>query len=88
MIEKLATCRERPSLIICDYRLRDGEDGIGVIQRLQSEYNDDIPALLISGDTAPDRLREAQTSGFQLLHKPVPARELQAAILGRAKSSD
>jgi CheY-like chemotaxis protein len=32
----------------------------------------DIPALLLTGDTAPARLREATESGLPLLHKPVP----------------
>jgi CheY-like chemotaxis protein len=70
-----------PRLIICDYRLREGGTGIDVIERLRSEYNDDIPGMLITGDTAPDRLKEAQASGFLLLHKPVPNARLRAAIL-------
>src|SRR5271156_2562570 len=39
-----------------------GEDGIVVIQNLRSEYNDDIPAILLTGDTAPERLRTANES--------------------------
>jgi signal transduction histidine kinase/CheY-like chemotaxis protein len=78
----LANCPDRPGLIICDYRLRAHEDGIRVIERLRSEYNDDeIPGMLITGDTAPDRLREAQESGLLLLHKPVSNSRLRAAIL-------
>lgn len=80
MLQRLATCPTRPDLIICDYRLRLNENGISVIQRLQTEYNDDIPAILITGDTAPDRLIEAQESGLLLLHKPVPHGKLRAAI--------
>ncbi len=80
MLEKLATRGGVPRLIICDYRLRDHENGIEVIERLRSEYNDDIPGMLITGDTAPDRLREAQDSGFLLLHKPVSNSRLRAAI--------
>ncbi|HTU64544.1 MAG TPA: hybrid sensor histidine kinase/response regulator [Steroidobacteraceae bacterium] len=81
MLEKLASCPDRPALIICDYRLRAHEDGIRVIERLRSEYNDDdIPGMLITGDTAPDRLREAQESGLVLLHKPVPNHRLRSAI--------
>jgi len=77
----LANCPDRPGLIICDYRLRAHEDGIRVIERLRSEYNDDeIPGMLITGDTAPDRLREAQESGLLLLHKPVSNSRLRAAI--------
>jgi len=71
----------RPALIICDYRLRAHEDGIRVIDRLRTEYNDDdIPGMLITGDTAPDRLKEAQESGLLLLHKPVSNQRLRAAI--------
>jgi signal transduction histidine kinase/ActR/RegA family two-component response regulator len=81
MLERLATCPHRPSLIVSDYRLRT-EDGIRVIERLRSEYNDDeIPGMLITGDTAPDRIREAEASGLLLLHKPVSNHRLRAAIL-------
>ena len=80
MLERIADCATRPDLIICDYRLRDGENGIATILRLQSEFNEDIPAMLITGDTAPDRLKEALESGFLLLHKPVPRGKLRAAI--------
>jgi signal transduction histidine kinase/ActR/RegA family two-component response regulator len=81
MLEQLAHCPDRPALMICDYRLRAHEDGINVIERLRAEYNDDdIPGMLITGDTAPDRLREAQESGLLLLHKPVSNSRLRAAI--------
>ncbi|HKE96937.1 MAG TPA: hybrid sensor histidine kinase/response regulator [Povalibacter sp.] len=80
MLERIAARNEVPKLIICDYRLREHENGIDVIERLRSEYNDEIPGMLITGDTAPDRLREAQDSGFLLLHKPVPNSRLRAAI--------
>jgi signal transduction histidine kinase/CheY-like chemotaxis protein len=77
---RLAGQAARPDLIICDYRLRDGEDGIAVIERLRACHDEPIPAMLITGDTAPDRLAEAQASGFLLLHKPVPNSKLRAAI--------
>lgn len=80
MLEKIATHPEVPRLIICDYRLREHETGTEVIERLRSEYNDEIPGMLVTGDTAPDRLKEAQDSGFLLLHKPVPNSRLRAAI--------
>jgi two-component system, sensor histidine kinase len=88
-IKRLATCTISPDLIISDYRLRNGETGAEVIERLRSEYNDAIPAMLITGDTAPDRLAEAQASGLLLLHKPVSNGRLRAAIVnlvGQARS--
>ncbi len=69
-----------PDLLISDFRLRDGASGLDAVARLRDEYNDDIPAILITGDTAPERLAEAQASGLLLLHKPVRDQELQAAM--------
>jgi CheY-like chemotaxis protein len=81
LIQQLVNRPERPALIISDYRLRANENGIHVIERLRAEYNDDdIPGMLITGDTAPDRLKEAQDSGLLLLHKPVSNSRLRAAI--------
>ncbi|AJY04667.1 hybrid sensor histidine kinase/response regulator [Burkholderia vietnamiensis] len=79
-IERLSACARRPDLLVCDFRLRGAENGLTVIERLRSEYNDDIPALLISGDTAADRLAEAHASHCLLLHKPIPNDKLRAAI--------
>ncbi len=80
MHKKIAGCPVAPDLILCDYRLRDEENGIDVIRQLQAEYNDDIPAVLITGDTASERLREASDSGFIVLNKPVANSKLRATI--------
>jgi two-component system, sensor histidine kinase len=37
--------------------------------------------MLITGDTAPDRLAEAKASNLLLLHKPVSNSKLRAAIV-------
>jgi signal transduction histidine kinase len=80
MLAQLADTTICPTLLICDYRLRDDEDGIAAIRRLQDEYNDELPAILITGDTAPERLLEAEASGLPLLHKPVTPTALRSAI--------
>ncbi|WP_169727452.1 hybrid sensor histidine kinase/response regulator [Granulosicoccus antarcticus] len=69
-----------PQLIIADYRLRDDKTGDKAIEQVREEVNMDVPAMIITGDTSPVRLREATASGFPLLHKPVIAEELIAAI--------
>lgn len=88
MLANLAPFAKRPDLIICDYRLRDGENGTDVIAALQSECNEAIPAMLITGDTAEDRLIEAQASGHLLLHKPVPNGKLRASIVNLMAASE
>ncbi len=89
-LQLLAACPIKPDLVICDYRLRNYENGIEAIEKLRSEYNEIIPAVLITGDTAPDRLQEAAASGLLLLHKPVSNSKLRAAVgnlLASTKSS-
>ena len=66
-------------LIIADFRLRQNENGIQTVLRLRERLGD-VPALIISGDTAPERLREAQASGMPFLHKPVSAGTLKQTI--------
>jgi CheY-like chemotaxis protein/anti-sigma regulatory factor (Ser/Thr protein kinase) len=69
-----------PRLAICDYRLRGSEDGLAVARELQGLFNDDLPVILVTGDTSAERLRDARASGHVLLHKPVGPQALQAAM--------
>jgi CheY-like chemotaxis protein len=69
----------RPDVILADMRLRNGENGIQAISSIVGSIGP-TPALLISGDTAPDRLQEATRAGIKLLHKPVALPVLQAEL--------
>ena len=69
-----------PNLIIADYRLRGNATGIEAIQSIQALFRTNIPGVLITGDTGPDRLREAKSSGYQLAHKPVAPAKLRALL--------
>lgn len=71
---------DTPSIIVADYRLRDNQTGLTAITAIRDALGREIPALLISGDTAPERLREVAASGLRLLHKPVLPVELRAAL--------
>jgi signal transduction histidine kinase/CheY-like chemotaxis protein len=78
----------QPDLIISDLRLADGENGIEVIERLREALGAPVPAFLISGDTAPDRLREASAGGYHLLQKPVSPMTLRTTLNRLLKSHD
>jgi signal transduction histidine kinase len=69
----------RPDLIIADYRLAGEQSGIAAIAQLRSAYGA-VPAFLMSGDLAPDRLRESRDSGHHLLYKPVRPMTLRAMM--------
>ena len=69
-----------PDLIIADFRLRDNTNGIDAIAKIRDEYNRDIKAVLVTGDTSPDRLLLAQSSQLPILHKPVESKVLLRKI--------
>jgi CheY-like chemotaxis protein len=69
----------KPNVILADLRLRNGETGIVAISSVVDAIGP-TPAILISGDTAPDRLQEANRAGIKLLHKPVALPTLQAEL--------
>ena len=72
---------ELPELIICDFRLRDGEVGTEVIAELQALMDNKIPAIIMTGDTGPESLQNVQSSGYTLVHKPVKPMELHRMML-------
>jgi signal transduction histidine kinase len=79
-IDQLSSSSRAPDAIICDYRLGSEESGLAAIEALRSEFNEDIPALLVTGDTGPERLREIEASGLGVLHKPVQEQALRDAL--------
>ena len=73
--------RVTPELIISDYRLKGPRTGADAIAALRERLGVMVPALIITGDTAPERLREATASGIALLHKPLTPDQLQRALV-------
>jgi len=72
----LGAAGEAPRFILADYRLREGRTGTDAIESVRQTYGADIPAVLVTGDTAVDRLRHAAASGLPIMHKPVNGRQL------------
>ena len=66
--------------LVLDYRLRHDETGIDVIQALRAE-GCRAPAVLLTGDTSPDKLRLLAATGLPVLHKPVAGEMLVTTII-------
>lgn len=60
-----------PDVLIADYQLRNHKTGVDAIERVFTVLQKKIPAILITGDILPEHLRQAEKSGFPILHKPV-----------------
>ncbi|MBS0506705.1 MAG: response regulator [Proteobacteria bacterium] len=69
-----------PDLILCDYRLGQGHDGLGAVQRIRAHIGQAVPAIIITGDIGATDLRRVADAGLPLLHKPVGAERLLAAM--------
>lgn len=69
-----------PHAIIADFTLRDGRTGLEAIASISRHLKTEIPAMIITGEIAPESLREAQKSGHPVLNKPVAPARVRAFI--------
>ena len=79
-LAQLTDLTQPPDLIISDYRLRDLETGAELIYKLRRHFHRAIPGILVTGDTTSEVLKQAEASGFRLLHKPVMPPKLRALM--------
>ena len=77
----LAALRDgpRPDVLVVDYRLAAGRDGLDTIAAIRAAHGD-VPALIVSGESHPAALARIRESGFMVLHKPVPPARLRSAL--------
>jgi signal transduction histidine kinase len=80
VLESLGEVGRYPDLLIVDYRLEGGLTGVQVIQRLRSELDADIPALLVTGSASAERALESEQHGYHLLMKPVMPEKLRTMV--------
>ena len=69
-----------PDLIIADYNLPKGLNGLEIIKRLQQQGQHTIPSIVLTGDISTDSLREIARYGCVHLNKPVRAKELTRQV--------
>jgi len=80
LIDKIIESDSLPDMIVADYRLLKGQTGDQAIMQLKRALNIDVPALLVTGDTSPHNIAHANSSGYDLLHKPVQPEDFSAKI--------
>jgi two-component system CheB/CheR fusion protein len=69
----------RPDIVVSDYRL-PGYNGIEVIRRVRQVTADDLPTILITGDTSAIEIEAANISNCTVLRKPVDIDRLISLI--------
>ncbi|NUB14811.1 response regulator, partial [Azospirillum brasilense] len=84
-IRLLDEAGRRPDVILADYRLRHGKTGPEALRAIHAHCRASIPSIILTGDTAPERIVEAQRSGFAILHKPVSSHHLKQVVAEAGK---
>jgi len=80
VMRKLDVAEVRPDLLVCDYRLPYGMTAIQVIKRMRELWGSELPAVVLTGDTARETLNEIHASDAILLHKPIAPVRLRSMM--------
>jgi two-component system, chemotaxis family, CheB/CheR fusion protein len=75
-LEMAARGAIRPDLVVADYNLPQGLNGLQTVTGLRETLDHKVPAIILTGDISTDTLREIAQGGHLHLNKPVKAREL------------
>ncbi|MEO7009748.1 MAG: ATP-binding protein, partial [Caldimonas sp.] len=88
---QLATCvasgASLPALIVSDQRLPDGS-GLDCIALIRAQAACEVPAVVVTGDTAPADLARLDASSLSVLHKPFRPAELLALLHAALPAED
>lgn len=79
-IKELEAHLRVPDLLICDYRLETGMDGLQAILDIRAHQEEEIPAILLTADTQTPLREAAQAYRAVLAHKPLTAVGLAQAM--------
>ena len=76
----LARDPRAPDLIIADYHLGVGADGIACVEAVRRRFGADLPAILITADRSDELKARAAASGLPVLSKPIRPAALRALM--------
>lgn len=86
-VEQLLREGQTWDLIVSDYQLGEGKNGIDVVTLVRQHHNKMIPCVFISGDTSPSVLKLMSVNGGHFLQKPVKPGKLRSLIVHLLSSS-
>ena len=70
----------RPDLILADFNLPNGMNGLQVSARLRERLDREVPVIILTGDISTGTLRDIALQKYLQLNKPIKLRELMGAI--------
>lgn len=70
----------RPEILLTDYNLPNGRDGLDLLADLREMLQSDLPAIVLTGDISRETLAKIAARDCIQLSKPVKPHELTSAI--------
>jgi len=70
----------RPDLVLADFNLPNGMDGLQLVARLREVLHRQIPVIILTGDISTGTLRHIALQNCVQLNKPVKLKELTQVI--------
>jgi signal transduction histidine kinase/ActR/RegA family two-component response regulator len=78
----------RPDVVLCDYNLRGSANGVESIKTLRAALGQDVPAIVMTGDTRSLTREAIASHGISVLIKPFVANELLQLIAQLQRGSE
>jgi Na+/proline symporter/CheY-like chemotaxis protein len=69
-----------PDLVIADYHLDEGADGLACVEWVRRRFGSDVPAILITADQSEALKALARVHGLPVLNKPIRPAALRALM--------
>lgn len=78
--KRLPNAAGRAGLVIADHFLPAGGTGLEAVEMVRRHAGTEVPAIILTGDTTPERRAEAEAMHCRLLHKPIQVGPLREAV--------
>ncbi|MBC8130244.1 MAG: response regulator [Rhizobiaceae bacterium] len=75
-VAAVAAEQDKPTLLLADYNLPGGMDGLEMAARLRTMVGGHLPAIILTGDISTRSLQQIAHDGCAQLNKPVKPKEL------------
>ena len=75
-----------PEMVLVDYHLADRVSGLEVMDRLDAELGQGVPAIVITADRSPALEDAVRARGYGLLRKPIRPAALRALMTNTLKN--
>jgi signal transduction histidine kinase len=79
--DALNACNDNSiDVMLIDFNLGGGFNGDVLINKIRGKTGKNIPALILTGQTHPQKLAKLNKNNFNILHKPIDSKKLKKAL--------